>query len=378
MGEEMEGETPKSEKYRVVEDKITRIKQSFQRSRGSRRLHPAARAGEHLQGEVNYLLGQLAAARSELEEERSRRKEAEARLQRAELRTAHAALLADYNHLLEEVSRLSRGRPHRAEADENLRRIWENFKSVDQVKECIIGNVSHELRTPSTIALLAVEAALMEDDGDRRKRYLEKAVMALERQNRVIENLLEAALAENREVRLKIGDVNIREVAKKAAAELEKEAAEKGIEIRLDVPDLFVRADFAKIKHALLNLIHNSIKFTEQGGRVRVSARRSNGMVEVSVEDTGVGIPEQVGDVIFDRLFQVDPTESRRYGGTGMGLAAAKDLIEVHGGRIWFRSSLGEGSKFHFTLPVQGGPGSGLEDNPGYLIDKWGTKRLPT
>jgi signal transduction histidine kinase len=118
------------------------------------------------------------------------------------------------------------------------------------------------------------------------------------------------------------------------------------------VPSIRVKADIEKIKHVFLNLLDNAIKFTDKGGNVYISARMKESMVEVCVEDTGIGISEEFHEKIFDRFYQVDATSTRRFGGTGMGLAVAKEIINTHGGIIWVQSREGKGSKFCFTLPV--------------------------
>jgi two-component system sensor histidine kinase VicK len=102
----------------------------------------------------------------------------------------------------------------------------------------------------------------------------------------------------------------------------------------------------------LRNLISNAIKFNKEGGEIIIEARERGNMVEVCVSDTGIGIPEDRLDKIFERFYQVDSSPSRRYGGTGLGLAIVKETVEAHGGRITVESKLGKGSRFCFTLPA--------------------------
>jgi PAS domain S-box-containing protein len=241
----------------------------------------------------------------------------------------------------------------RKQAEEALTAAYKELKTIDEVKTNIIANVSHELRTPLTIASTAIGMAMNEEDKDERLKLLKMANNAFNRQNRIIGNLIEVARVQKKEFVLNIEDINISEVATLAVWELKPTARDKGIQIGLDLlPDIVVKADFEEIKHVFLNLLDNAIKFTGKGGRVKVSAEIKGGMAEVSVEDTGIGIPEEFHDKIFDRLYQVDATPTRRFEGTGMGLAVAKEIVEAHGGAIWVESEVGKGSRFVFTLPM--------------------------
>jgi signal transduction histidine kinase len=112
-----------------------------------------------------------------------------------------------------------------------------------------------------------------------------------------------------------------------------------------------VKADFKRLGHVLRNLISNAIKFTEEGS-VTVEIKRRKDAVEVCVTDTGIGIPKKYQKRIFERLYQVDSSGTRRYGGTGMGLAIVKEIVEAHGGEITVSSEEGRGSRFCFTLPI--------------------------
>ncbi len=112
-----------------------------------------------------------------------------------------------------------------------------------------------------------------------------------------------------------------------------------------------VKADSVKLKQVMLNLVSNAIKFTEEG-EVLVSAVREDGFVRLSVEDSGVGIKKADMEHIFDQFRQADGTSTRKFGGTGLGLAISKKIVEMHGGRIWVESRVGEGSAFYFTVPV--------------------------
>ena len=131
------------------------------------------------------------------------------------------------------------------------------------------------------------------------------------------------------------------------------QAERAGLTIRIDPsPDLpDVKADPSRLEQVLVNLIHNSIKFTRPGGEVVLSAQRDGDMVRFSVRDTGIGIPADDLERIFERFYKAD--RARSSGGTGLGLSIARHIVEAHGGRIWAESEEGRGSTFHFTILVE-------------------------
>ena len=237
---------------------------------------------------------------------------------------------------------------------EEISKAYEELKSLDELKSNILANVSHELRTPITIARGAIELAMEEEDHAKKEELLMKALNALERQNFIVGNLIEAARVDGSRKSLTLTPVDLEYVINLVCDEF-KAAAEKcgvSLEVRLEDDLPKVTGDYEQIKQLLRNFIHNAIKFNKKGGKVRVVARKRNGWVEVCVTDTGIGIPLDRIDKVFDRFYQVDSSLTRRYGGTGMGLAIAKNIVEAHGGKIWAESEEGKGSRFCFTLPL--------------------------
>ncbi len=130
------------------------------------------------------------------------------------------------------------------------------------------------------------------------------------------------------------------------------QAERAGLTLRLDSPQVLteVRADPPRLEQVLVNLIHNAVKFTDPGGEVVLSAQAEPGFVRFSVQDTGVGIPADDLERIFERFYKAD--RARSSGGTGLGLSIARHVVEAHGGKIWAESVEGRGSKFHFTIPI--------------------------
>jgi signal transduction histidine kinase len=131
-------------------------------------------------------------------------------------------------------------------------------------------------------------------------------------------------------------------------------AAAKNLPLKVDVSDNLPagHGDERRIVQVLLNLVGNAIKFTDEG-EVRIAASATNGMLSVAIVDTGPGIPEAEQMRIFHEFHQVDSSNTKKKGGTGLGLAIAKRIVELHGGRIWVKSQVGEGSTFQFELPVR-------------------------
>jgi signal transduction histidine kinase len=241
-----------------------------------------------------------------------------------------------------------------AERTAELTAANEELKSVARLKNDIISNVSHELRTPITITRGSIELLDEEDDPEARNQLRKMAFNALERQNQIIEDLVAAANIQKSGVKLYLEPVDLRAAITLTCHKTNAKAIEKKINLlcnyQKDLPQVY--ADYKKLQHILRNLLHNALKFTEPGGKITIDAIKKDDVVEVSMSDTGIGIPEDAIDKIFDPLYQTDPSATRMFEGTGMGLAIVKELVEAHEGRLSVKSRIGKGSIFCFTLPV--------------------------
>jgi PAS domain S-box-containing protein len=242
----------------------------------------------------------------------------------------------------------------RKRAAVKLQKAYDELKSLDELKSNVIANVSHELRTPITIAKGALEMVMGENDPDSRGRLIAMARDALIRQNMIVGDLIDAASMEKRKFRLKPEALDLGQVIPLVVNEFKSVVIKKNIALESKIGKGLprVRADYKELEHVLRNLLSNALKFTEEGGSVAIEARKKKGMVMVCVSDAGIGIPKKLHEKIFDRLYQIDSGGTRRYGGTGMGLAIVKEIVEVQGGRIWVESEPGKGSRFCFTLPI--------------------------
>jgi signal transduction histidine kinase len=153
---------------------------------------------------------------------------------------------------------------------------------------------------------------------------------------------------------LELADVSVPEAIRSGVTMNAERATRGGITMDMTVEpeDIVVRADERKVRQVVFNLLSNAVKFTPSGGRVDVSARLTDGVVEVAVADTGAGIAEEEQELIFEEFQQARGDAGKRQEGTGLGLPLSRKFIELHGGRLWVESTPGQGSTFRFTLPV--------------------------
>ncbi|HIC88760.1 MAG TPA: GAF domain-containing protein [Anaerolineae bacterium] len=232
-------------------------------------------------------------------------------------------------------------------------------KELERMKSNFLSVVSHELKTPLHSIKGFVEIILMGKTGpvgELQRDFLSTVKQQTNHLQRLIDDLLEFSRLEAGQVRLRLELVQPAQVAETVVEKLTPLAEEKGIELRNEIEGQLpvIEADRMRLEQVLTNLVDNAIKFTPVGGRVTVGGRPRNGNeVEMWVRDTGIGIPLEEQERIFDRFYQVDSSTSRAYKGTGLGLTICKHIVAHHGGRIWVESDghPGSGATFRFTLP---------------------------
>ncbi len=233
-------------------------------------------------------------------------------------------------------------------------------RELDRLKSQFVSTVTHELRTPLVATQKALEVITMKAAGpvnDDQARFLDIARRNLERLNHLINDILDFSKLEAGKMKMEYAEASIEQIVNDVASALESWANSK--EIRLErrfvpgVPKIVM--DTGRIVQVLNNLVGNALKFTPRGGRVTIEAKpRSSGQeIEVSVEDTGMGIAREDLERVFERFLQVGERRQTDVSGTGLGLSIAKEIVEYHGGKIWAESEKGQGAKFIFTLPVQ-------------------------
>jgi signal transduction histidine kinase/HAMP domain-containing protein len=224
-------------------------------------------------------------------------------------------------------------------------------------KSEFLANMSHELRTPLNAILGYTELILDNIYGDVSEKIRE-VLKRLEKNGRhllsLINDVLDLSKIEAGRLTLSLNEYSIGEVIRAAVSSVEALAAEKNLELNVSISEKLAngQGDEQRIAQVLLNLLGNAIKFTETGA-VGVEAVVSDNNFLVSVSDTGPGITDADQKKIFDEFHQADGSSTRQKGGTGLGLSISKKIVEMHGGRIWVESTLGEGSTFRFTLPLR-------------------------
>jgi signal transduction histidine kinase len=234
----------------------------------------------------------------------------------------------------------------------------ERLQELDRLKSDFVSNVSHELRTPLTAIKGAVDLVLREVAGpltEKQVHYLTRVRSNTQHLAGLINDLLDLSKIESGRIEMKSSRVSLGGLLHEVVETLLPVAAEKVITLDANIsePSILVWADRDKINQILMNLIGNAIKFTSEQGRVTVSASK-NGQesVQVSVSNTGPGIPPEEKEKIFDKFYQIAEVGGTKPKGTGLGLAICKALVELHGGRTWVESELQRGSTFYFTLPA--------------------------
>jgi len=233
---------------------------------------------------------------------------------------------------------------------QNLTRV----RRLETVRRDFISNVSHELRTPLA-SLKALTETLRDgalEDPKAAHRFLGRIETEVDALTQMAQELLELTRIESGQVPLEVKEIPAASLLLSAADRMRAQAERAGLVIRLGAPQDItnVRADPSRLEQVLVNLIHNAVKFTRPGGEVVLSARTEGEVVRFAVRDTGVGIPVDDLERIFERFYKAD--RARSGGGTGLGLSIAMHIVEAHGGRIWAESEEGRGSTFYFTIPV--------------------------
>jgi PAS domain S-box-containing protein len=230
------------------------------------------------------------------------------------------------------------------------------LESASRHKSEFLANMSHELRTPlnSIIGFSEVLGErLFGDLNAKQEEYLNDICTSGKHLLSLINDILDLSKIEAGRMELDVTTFDLPQAIDDAVALMRERAGQRGIVLQADVAEAMreIRGDERKIKQVLLNLLSNAIKFTPLDGRVDVRAMQTDGSVEVSVSDTGVGIAPEDQDAVFEEFRQVGASAAK-HGGTGLGLTLCRKFVELHGGTIWLKSQVGSGSTFTFTVPA--------------------------
>lgn len=227
-------------------------------------------------------------------------------------------------------------------------------RRLETIRRDFISNLSHELRTP--LASLKALIETLQDgaiaDPEAAPRFLGRVQTEVDALTQMAQELLDLSRIESGQVELVLQKVDPLAAMRSACERMRVQAERAGVSLTVEHRESLppVQADAARIEQALINLIHNAVKFTKRGGSIILSAKKAEGKVLFAVQDTGIGIPADELPRIFERFYRVD--KSRAGGGAGLGLSIAKHIVEAHGGRIWAESQEGKGSVFYFSIPV--------------------------
>jgi signal transduction histidine kinase/DNA-binding response OmpR family regulator len=237
---------------------------------------------------------------------------------------------------------------------EDLQQAYDELKILDHMKSEFINIAAHELRTP--LAILLGYASVLEDEAEGvQKQQLGIIVRNSLRLRRLIQDLLNMRYIESGKLELTISPIDISEAVAQIITDMALIAQEKRITLNSKVPQSLptIQTDHQKFELIIMNLLTNAIKFTPPSGKVRLDGRVNEDMIEISVTDTGIGIPEKEHSKIFERFYQVEDSLIREHEGIGLGLSIVRGMVERCGGEVWVESKVGEGSTFTFTLPLE-------------------------
>ncbi|WP_053371875.1 sensor histidine kinase [Paenibacillus sp. FJAT-27812] len=228
-----------------------------------------------------------------------------------------------------------------------------DLQQLEQMRREFVSNVSHEVQSPLTsisgyaIALKQVDIAPAEQS-----RYLDIIIAEAERMSKMSDSLLKLSLLESQSQQMRLVTLRLDEQIRRVIVAIQPQWSARNIRFELNLRPVTLTADHDQLNQVWTNLLGNSIKFSTDGGTIIVSVKQDNKNVTVRISDTGIGISPEDQKRIFDRFFKADRAHSRKYDGSGMGLAIVKQIVSLHRGDIRVESELGQGASFIVTLPI--------------------------
>ena len=240
----------------------------------------------------------------------------------------------------------------RNELAEKVNRMAQRLSSMEHMRQDFVSNVSHEIQSPLTS--IRGFAELLKNDGapaEERRRYAAVIEAEVSRLSRLSDNLLRLALLDSSPATLAAKPYRLDRQIADALLLLEPQWSAKRIEVEADLAPTTAVADEELLGQVWINLLHNAIKFSEDSGSIHVRLLSENSAAVCTVQDSGIGIPEDELLRIFERFYKVDKARDRKIGGNGLGLSLVKKIIDIHGGKVSAESVLGEGATFTVALP---------------------------
>lgn len=233
---------------------------------------------------------------------------------------------------------------------DELKLAYSKLKELFKVKDNFLSNISHELSTPLTSIMGFTELLIDEEVTDEQYHKLEIILRNSKRLSRLIKSLLDTTLIDSNNFELQWETLAIYDVVTEAADDFKKRSEIKKVPINIDVPHfLVVDGDRERLLQLFSNILDNAFKFT-MTGEINVTGDEDDENIHITISDTGIGIPEDKLELVFDRFYQLEAMGLRKHGGTGLGLWVSRNIVNAHGGKIWAESR-NRGSTFHILLP---------------------------
>ncbi|MBU7031159.1 MAG: PAS domain S-box protein [Theionarchaea archaeon] len=241
--------------------------------------------------------------------------------------------------------------------ENKVQKRTEELSRANKLTSEFLANISHEFRTPLNAIMSFTEILLMKLDGTLNPQQEEDLLMIRESGRdllSLINTILDLSKIENGKLELHIEPIQISEMVSSVISQVIMRIIEKGLTLKTDFPEnqVVIMADESRLKQVLRNLLDNALKFTKQG-EIIIGFQLEGDQVIFKVKDTGIGIREEDHQIIFDKFRQAEGGMTREYGGTGLGLSVARELVILHGGKIWLESEIGRGSTFYFSIPCK-------------------------
>lgn len=239
---------------------------------------------------------------------------------------------------------------------EAYNRMLKRMKALDDSRQEFVSNVSHELKTPITSMKVLADSLLLQEDvpAEMYREFMQDIADEIDRENKIINDLLSLVKMDKKAADVNIQETNINELLELIAKRLRPIAAKRDIELVVEsFKPVTAEVDETKLTLAISNLVENGIKYNQDGGWVHLSINSDHKYFYVKVEDSGMGIPEEAQEHIFERFYRVDKSHSREIGGTGLGLAITRSAVLMHRGAIKVYSKEGEGTTFTVRIPLR-------------------------
>lgn len=228
-------------------------------------------------------------------------------------------------------------------------------QKLDQMRKEFVANVSHELRTPLTTVKIYTETLIdgAIDDKENAMHFLGVMEKEADRMTALVQDLLELSRIDNKQIQLQFVLLDLKDLMDEVIEAQHVHIVKKGHALSVNYNEhntYFITGDAFRVRQILHNILSNAIKYTEEEGKISVSMEKQQGKIEIRIKDTGMGIPKEDIERIFERFYRVDKARSRKLGGTGLGLSIAKELMLLHGGDIQIESEVGKGTNVLLTF----------------------------